>query len=88
MMQGRAGTNSKRVLTLNRSTVLPSVFTDPPPSCRVLAGLVFLSSCLTFGCWIGWMGETWPDPSLADRGLTVRGCRDVHDGLLLRRAEV
>lgn len=34
------------------------------------------------------MGEKGPDPSLADRGMMVRGCRDVHDGLLLGRAEV
>lgn len=29
-----------------------------------------------------------PDPSLANGGLMMRDCRDVHDGLLLGRAEV
>lgn len=69
MMQGRVGTSSKRVLTLNKSTVLPSVFTDlfqppPPPSFSVLAGLMslFLTS-LTFGV-LDRMdgGEKGPDP--------------------------
>lgn len=52
MMQRRVGTNSKRVLTLNRSTVLPSVFTDlpPPPQLQGLSwsGVPLLMS-LTFG---------------------------------------